>query len=128
MVGTLAVLAYLGVGFVLWQCVQTSSTPRKHGLAIQRAMRDYKRTGGNKSKLYPFVGDSKRREFHTFESDCVQEVAPKKITGFETRSMAFDSGYKACSDCTAISVRQKPLRGLGNKGKVGNRRISLRTK
>lgn len=128
MIGTLAVLAYLGVGFVLWQCVQTSSTPRKHGLAIQRAMRDYKRTGDSHSKMYSFVGDSKQRKFHAFESDCVQEAAPKKLIGFETRNMAFGSGYEACSDCTDLSVPKDHFRGYGKKGKVGNRRVSCNTK
>lgn len=128
MVGTLSVLAYLAVGFVLWQCLQTRSTPRKHGLAIQRAMRDYKRTGDSHSKMYAFVGDSKQRKFHAFESDCVQEAAPKKLIGFETRNMAFGSGYEACSDCTDLSVRKDSLHGLGKKGKVGQRRISLCTK
>ncbi len=128
MVGTLAILAYLAVGFVLWQCLQAGSTPRKQGLAIQRAMRDYRRTGDSNSKMYPFVGNSKQRKFHAFESDCVLEAAPKKLTGFETRNMAFDSGYKACNDCTDLSVRRDPLRGLGNKGKVGQRRISLHTR
>ena len=49
--------------------------------------------------IYPYVGSTKTKVFHKFESKCAKEIRSTHLTGFNSKDDAVKAGYSRCSAC-----------------------------
>lgn len=97
-----AFIAFLLGGMALWDRSQSDFDNKMECTILYYYLRTYEETGDPWAVIVPYIGDTKTKVFHTFESKCAGEIRSMRLIDFDSREDAIKAGYKPCEQCLFI--------------------------
>lgn len=95
----LAFLAFVCLGSFLWVRNENAYDAKMESQLIWEYIRHYEETHDPDTIFYPYIGSTKTKTFHTFESKCAREIRSTQLRGFDSKEDAEKGGYNWCTVC-----------------------------